>query len=149
MSVALKVAVENTHDIIDAVQNNGSLTKLVAAVKAAGLVETLKGAGPFTVFAPSDDAFKKMPAGAVENLLKPENKAELVRLLKYHAIAGRVSSSELKGKKFNRKSVEGAELALDGTEGVSVNRVKMVGADIDASNGVIHVIDTILVPPKA
>ncbi len=149
MSAAVKMAVENTHDIIDAVQNNGSLTKLVAAVKAAGLVETLKGAGPFTIFAPSDDAFNKMPAGAVDNLLKPENKAELVRLLKYHGIACRVPSSELKGKKFNRKSVEGAELALDGTEGVSVNRVKIVGADIDASNGVIHVIDTILVPPKA
>jgi uncharacterized surface protein with fasciclin (FAS1) repeats len=149
MSVALKAAVGNTHDIIDTATQDGSFTKLVAAAKAAGLVETLKGAGPFTVFAPSDEAFKKLPQGTVENLLKPENKAELARLLKYHAIAGKVMAYELKGKTFNRKSVEGSELALNGTDGVMVNKAKVTRPDIEASNGVIHVIDAVLMPPKA
>jgi uncharacterized surface protein with fasciclin (FAS1) repeats len=149
MSVALKSEVQHTHDIIETASRHGSFTKLLAAVKAAGLQETLKGAGPFTIFAPSDEAFKKLPAGAFDNLLKPENKHELARILKYHAIAGRVTSSELKGKKFNRKSMEGAELTLDGTAAVMVNRATISGPDIEASNGVIHVIDTVLMPPKA
>ena len=149
MSAALKLAAENTNDIVDAIQSNGSHTKFVAALKAAGLADTLRGAGPFTVFAPSNEAFKKLPNGAFEGLLKPANKEDLVHILKYHAIAGRISLDELGGKKFKRKSIEGGELSLDGTAGVTVNRVKVMGSGIEASNGVIHVIDTILVPPMA
>jgi len=149
MSAALKMAAANTRDIMDIVQSNGSHTKLLAALKSAGLAETLRGAGPFTLFAPSDDAFKKLPNGAFDGLLKPENRDDLVRILKYHAIAGRVTSSALAGKKFNWKSVEGAELLLDGTAGVTVNKVKVTGSEIEASNGVIHAIDTVLMPPKA
>ncbi len=149
MSAALKMAAANTHDIVDAIQNSGSYTKFLAALKATGLAETFRGAGPFTVFAPSNEAFKKLPTGAFDGLLKPENKNDLVHILKYHAVAGRLSSDELAGKRFKRKSVEGAELSLDGTAGVTVNRVKVMGPGIEASNGIIHVIDTLLVPPKA
>jgi len=143
------MAAVDTHDIMDTVQSNGAYTRFLEALKAAGLVATLKGAGPFTVFAPSDEAFKKLPMGAFEGLLKPENKDELVRILKYHAIAGRVTSNMLAGKKFNRKSVEGAELSLDGTTGVTVNKVKVRGSEIEASNGIIHAIDSVLMPPEA
>jgi uncharacterized surface protein with fasciclin (FAS1) repeats len=149
MSAAPKIAAQNTHDIVDSVQNIGSYTKLLTALKAAGLIETLKGAGPFTVFAPSDEAFKKLPIGAFDGLLKPESRDELVRVLKYHAIAGRVTAKELDCKKFNRKSLEGAELLLDGTRDARVNNAKVTGAQIEASNGVIHTIDSVLMPPKA
>jgi uncharacterized surface protein with fasciclin (FAS1) repeats len=136
-------------DIVDKVECNGSYTKFLAALSAAGLVETLRGSGPFTLFAPSDVAFKKLPTGAFDGLLKPESRNELVRILKYHAIAGRVTSKELAGKKYSRKSVEGAELSLDGSAGVTVNKVKAAGSEIEASNGVIHTIDTVLIPPSA
>ncbi len=149
MSAALKMAAVSTHDIVDTVQSHGSYTKYLAALKAAGIAEILKGTGPFTVFAPSDEAFKKLPVGAFDGLLKPENKDELVRILKYHAIAGRVTSNTLAGKKFNRKSMEGAELLLDGTAGMTVNKVKVTGSELEASNGIIHAIDTVLIPPKA
>ena len=143
------MAATNTLDIVDTIQSNGSYSKFLAALKAAGLAETLRAAGPFTVFAPSNEAFKKLPTGAFDGLLKPENRDDLVHILKYHAIAGRLGSDELAGKKYKRKSVEGGELSLDGTAGVTVNRVKVMGSAIEASNGVIHTIDTVLVPPKA
>jgi uncharacterized surface protein with fasciclin (FAS1) repeats len=149
MGVALKMAAKNTLDIVDTIQCNGSYSKFMAALKATGLAETLRAAGPFTVFAPSNEAFKKLPTGAFDGLLKPENRDDLVHILKYHAIAGRLGSDELAGKKYKRKSVESGELSLDGTAGVTVNRVKVMGSAIEASNGVIHTIDTVLVPPKA
>ncbi len=149
MSGAVKMAAAKTQDIVDTVQSSGSYTKLLAALKVAGLLETLRGAGPFTIFAPSDEAFKKLPVGAFEGLLKPKSRDELVRILKYHAIAGRVTSRELDFKKFNRRSVEGAELVLDGTDGVSVNKAKVTGSEIEASNGIIHAIDSVLIPPSA
>ena len=149
MSAALKLATENTRDIVDAIQSNGSHTKFLTALNAAGLADTLRGAGPFTIFAPSNEAFKKLPNGAFEGLLKPANRDDLVHILKYHAIAGWLGLGELAGKKFKRKSIEGGELSLDGTAGVTVNRVKVMASGIEASNGVIHVIDTILVPPMA
>ena len=150
MSAALKkVATGITHDIVDSVEAHGSFTKLLAAAESAGLLETLRGSGPFTLFAPSDEAFKKLPRGAFEGLLKPASKRDLTRILKYHTIAGRISADELSGKKFSRKSVEGAELSLDGTAGITVNRVKVNGAGIEASNGVVHAIDTLLMPPGA
>ncbi len=139
----------NTWNIVDTIQSNTSSHKFLAALKAAGLLETLRRGGPFTVFAPSDEAFKKLPKGAFDGLLKPENKDDLVHILKYHAVDGRLSSDEFAGKKFKRKSLEGAELSLDGTAGVTVNKVKATGSGIEASNGIIHAIDTVLVPPKA
>jgi uncharacterized surface protein with fasciclin (FAS1) repeats len=142
-------SVDTVHDIVDTFERNGSHTKLLVALKAAGLLETLRGSGPFTVFAPSDEAFKKLPVGGFDGLLKPESKKDLVRILKYHAIAGRVTSKELAGKKYSRKSVEGAELSLDGTAGVTVNKVKAAGPELQASNGVIHAIDSLLMPPSA
>lgn len=143
------VAAVQEHDILETAADHGGFKTLLAAVKAAGLNETLKGSGPFTLFAPSDDAFKRLPDGAVDRFLKPENKSELTRILSYHVVAGKIASADLKGKKFDRKTVEGAELAIDGTNGVMVNKSKVVTPDIKASNGVIHVLDSVLMPPKA
>lgn len=140
-------AAQNEKDIVDTAVAAGQFNTLVAAVKAASLVETLKGEGPFTVFAPTDAAFAKLPAGTVENLLKPENKDQLVAVLTYHVVPGKVMSSDIAGKKIEAKTVQGSMLEIDATNGgVTVNNANVVGADIMASNGVIHVIDTVLIP---
>lgn len=133
-------------DIVDTAVGAGSFTTLVAAVQAAGLVETLKGAGPFTVFAPTDDAFKKLPEGTVEMLLKPENKDKLVSILTYHALSGKVMSADIAGKSMMVKSVQGSEISVDATNGVKVDGANVVTADIVATNGVIHVIDAVIMP---
>jgi uncharacterized surface protein with fasciclin (FAS1) repeats len=133
-------------DIVETAVGAGSFTTLVAAVQAAGLVDTLKGPGPFTVFAPTDDAFKKLPAGTVENLLKPENKAQLVKILTYHVLPGKVLSKDIAGKTLSVKTVEGSEVSIDAMSGVKINGATVVKADIEASNGVIHVIDQVLLP---
>ncbi len=135
-----------TSDIVDTAVANGKFTTLVAAVKAAGLVDTLKGAGPFTVFAPSDEAFAKLPKGTVEDLLKPENKAKLAAILTYHVIPGKVMAADIKGKKMGVKTVQGGEVAVDATGDVKINDAKVTAADVVTSNGVIHVIDTVLMP---
>lgn len=135
-----------TMDIVDTAVKAGTFGTLVAAVKAAGLVETLKGKGPFTVFAPSDAAFAKLPKGTVEDLLKPENKAKLAGILTYHVVAGKVMSKDIAGKTMKQKSVQGGELAIDASKGVTINKAMVVTPDIEASNGVIHVIDTVLMP---
>lgn len=135
-----------THDIVDTAVAAGSFTTLVAAVTAAGLVDTLKGAGPFTVFAPSDDAFAKLPAGIVEDLVKPENKDKLVAILTLHVLSGAVHAADVAGKTLSPASVNGEALNVDGTDGVTVNGAKVVAADIACTNGVIHVIDTVLLP---
>ena len=119
---------------------------LVAAVKAAGLVDTLKGEGPFTVFAPTDDAFAKLPAGTVESLLKPENKDKLVAVLTYHVVPGKIMSSDIAGKTAMVETVQGSKLNVDATNGVMVDQATVVAADIEASNGVIHVIDQVVIP---
>ncbi len=134
------------HDIVDTATAAGSFGTLVAAVVAAGLVDTLKGAGPFTVFAPSDAAFAKLPAGTVEELLKPENKAKLAGILKFHVMSGKVMAADVVGKKLSPSSVQGESLNVDGTSGVSVNGAQVVTADIGCTNGVIHVIDTVILP---
>jgi uncharacterized surface protein with fasciclin (FAS1) repeats len=136
-----------TSDIVETAVAAGSFKTLVAAVTAAGLVETLKGAGPFTVFAPSDDAFAKLPAGTVDTLLKPENKDQLVSILTYHVVPGAVFSKDIAGKSMNVATVQGAEVAIDATNGVKVGGASVVTADIATSNGVIHVIDTVIMPP--
>jgi len=133
-------------DIVDTAVAAGSFKTLVAAVQAADLVETLKSAGPFTVFAPTDEAFAKLPAGTVEDLLKPENKAKLAAILTYHVIPGKVMAADIAGKKLNVKTVQGSELAIDATNGVKVNNASVITADVAASNGVIHIIDTVLMP---
>lgn len=134
------------HDIVDTAVAAGAFKTLVAAVTAADLGATLKGAGPFTVFAPSDDAFAKLPAGTVEDLVKPENKAKLAAILTYHVMAGKVMAADVSGKKLEPATVNGQALHVDGTHGVTVNGAKVVTADIACTNGVIHVIDTVLMP---
>ncbi|MGI9415003.1 MAG: fasciclin domain-containing protein [Hyphomicrobiales bacterium] len=133
-------------DIVDTAVAAGNFKTLVAAVQAAGLVDTLKGKGPFTVFAPTDEAFAKLPAGTVEDLLKPENKEKLVGILTYHVIPGKVMSSDIAGKKSDVATVQGSKLSVDATSGVKVDNASVVTADIEASNGVIHVIDTVVLP---
>ncbi len=133
-------------DIVDTAASAGSFNTLVTAVKAAGLVDTLKSPGPFTVFAPTDDAFKKLPKGTVESLLKPENKAKLVKVLTYHVVPGKVASGAIAGKRLSVKTVEGEQLHIDGRHGVKVNNAHVVKADVEADNGVIHVIDKVLIP---
>lgn len=137
------------HDIVDTAVAAGSFTTLVAAVTAAGLVETLKGTGPFTVFAPTDDAFAKLPEGTVETLLKPENKDMLVSILTYHVVPGKVMSADIAGKALHVTTVQGADVAVDATNGVTVGGATVVTADIEATNGVIHVIDAVIMPPAA
>lgn len=133
-------------DIVDTAVSAGQFNTLVAAVKAAGLVETLKGKGPFTVFAPTDAAFKKLPKGTVEDLLKPENKAKLAAILTYHVVPGKVMSGDIAGKKLQAASVQGQKIAIDATKGVKVDGANVVKADIATSNGVIHVIDAVILP---
>lgn len=141
-------ALAASRDIVDTAAASGQFKTLVAAVKAAGLAETLKGAGPFTVFAPTEEAFAKLPKGAVEDLLKPENKSKLVSILTYHVVSGKVMSKDIAGKATKAKAVEGAEISIDATKGgVMVDNAQVVKADIEASNGVIHVIDTVIMPP--
>jgi len=124
----------------------GNFTTLVAAVKAAGLVETLKGPGPFTVFAPTDEAFAKLPQGTLEMLLKPENKAKLQSILTYHVVPGKVMARDVMGL-HSAKTVEGRNLTIETMNGgVTVNNAHLIKADIVASNGVIHVIDTVILP---
>lgn len=137
---------ESAKNIVQTAVGAGQFNTLVAAVQAAGLAETLQGDGPFTVCAPTDAAFGKLPEGPVESLLKPENKDKLIAILTYHVVPGKVTSAELAGKKFEAETVEGQVVEIDATSGVMVNNATVVGADVMASNGVIHVIDTVLLP---
>lgn len=133
-------------DIVDTAVSAGSFNTLVAAVKAAGLVETLKGPGPFTVFAPTDEAFAKLPAGAMEDLLKPENKAKLTAILTYHVVPGKVMAADVVKLK-EAKTVQGQSVKIKAKGGaVMVDNAKVVKTDISTSNGVIHVIDTVIMP---
>jgi uncharacterized surface protein with fasciclin (FAS1) repeats len=135
-----------SQDIVDTAIAAGSFKTLVAAVQAAGLVDTLKGPGPFTVFAPTDDAFAKLPPGTVESLLKPENKQKLVAILTYHVVPGKVMAADVVKMK-SAKTVNGQMLTIKSSMGsVMVNNAKVVKTDIECSNGVIHVIDTVVMP---
>jgi uncharacterized surface protein with fasciclin (FAS1) repeats len=138
-------AAEKPGDIVAVASGAGSFNTLVAAVKAAGLVETLQGKGPFTVFAPTDEAFAKLPAGTVESLLKPENKEKLIAILTYHVVPGKVMAADV--KTMMAKTVNGQELNIKAAYGkVMINEAKVVKTDVAASNGVIHVIDTVVLP---
>ena len=133
-------------DLVDTAVQAGSFGTLVAAVQAAGLVETLKGPGPFTVFAPTDEAFAKLPAGTLEDLLKPENKAKLTAILTYHVVPARAMAKDVAGM-TSAKTVNGKDLKLKADGGkVMVDKATVVKPDVEASNGVIHVIDAVLMP---
>ena len=133
-------------DIVDIAASAGSFKTLVAAVQAAGLVEALKGQGPLTVFAPTDEAFDKLPAGTVENLLKPENKDKLIAVLTYHVVPGRVTAGEVVNL-VSAKTINGRSLKISTQQGkVMVDGARVTATDIMASNGVIHVIDSVVLP---
>lgn len=144
-----KVAAAPTKNIVEVAVSNGSFKTLVAAVKAAGLVEVLSGKGPFTVFAPTDEAFAKLPKGTVELLLKPENKEILVKVLTYHVVSGKVNAKDIKTGSALVPTVEGNSIKVTkNSEGIVViDNSKVIAADVETSNGVIHVIDTVLLPP--
>lgn len=132
-------------DIVDTAAGAGDFSTLVAAVEAAGLVDTLKGDGPFTVFAPTDEAFAALPEGTVENLLKPENKEQLVAILTYHVVPGKVMSGDLTDD-MSATTVQGSDVMIDLDNGVMVEEATVVSADIETTNGVIHVIDKVILP---
>ncbi|PPR09030.1 MAG: Immunogenic protein MPT70 [Alphaproteobacteria bacterium MarineAlpha11_Bin1] len=133
-------------DIVEVAGENGSFNTLVAAVKAAGLVGVLKSKGPFTVFAPTDEAFAKLPPGTVSDLLKPENREKLSAILKHHVLSSAVPSRAIIGKRLSPKTVNGTYLHIDASKGVVVSGAKVIAADVKASNGIIHVINKVLLP---
>jgi uncharacterized surface protein with fasciclin (FAS1) repeats len=146
MAALLGPGLARAADIVDTAVAAGSFNTLVTAVKAAGLVGTLKGKGPYTVFAPNDAAFAKLPPGTVESLLK--NKKKLATVLKYHVVAGRVKAADVAGKTLKVPTAARLPVNVDGSFGVRVNDAHVIQPDIQASNGVIHVIDTVLIPPS-
>jgi len=135
----------NTLNIVETAINAGNFTTLVAALTAGELVETLKGEGPFTVFAPTDEAFAKVPAATLTDLLKPENKETLKAILTYHVVSGKVLAADA-AKLTSAKTVNGQELTIDASSGVKINDAKVITPDVEATNGVIHIIDAVLMP---
>jgi uncharacterized surface protein with fasciclin (FAS1) repeats len=146
LALALSTSVSKAADIVDTAVAAGSFKTLVAAVKAADLVGTLKGPGPYTVFAPTDAAFKKLPKGTLASLLKPENKDKLVKILTYHVVPSKVMAADVAGKHLAVTTVEGGQIAVNGRHGVRVNNARVTKADIVTDNGVIHVINKVLLP---
>ena len=144
----LAALADGTRDIVDTAVAAGDFNTLAAALTAADLVDTLKGEGPFTVFAPTDAAFAALPAGTVETLLMPENKDQLIAVLTYHVIPGKVMSNDLVDD-MKAVTVQGGEITIDLDNGAMVNDAKVTAADIAASNGVIHVIDKVILPPES
>ena len=147
LTVAASTALASSEDIVDTAVSAGNFSMLAAALTAAGLVDTLKGDGPFTVFAPTDTAFAQLPAGTVEELLKPENRDKLIAVLTYHVVPGKVMSGDVVSIDA-AKTVEGSDIAVSVADDGSVmlNDAKVTMVDIAASNGVIHVIDNVLIP---
>ena len=145
---ALSAGLVQARDIVDTAIGAGSFKTLVSAIQAAGLVETLKGSGPFTVFAPTDAAFAKLPPATLADLLKPENKAKLAAILTYHVVPGKVMSADIAGKRLSPKSVQGDTLDINAmrADNVMVDSARVVQVDVAADNGVIHVIDTVVMP---
>ena len=146
MPIAFTSLPAKAQDIVDTAVAAGNFSTLVAAVQAAGLVDVLKGEGPFTVFAPTDEAFAALPEGTVENLLKPENKDQLVAVLTYHVVPGKIMSTDIAGQSTEVESVQGSALSVDAIDGVRVDNANVVAADIETDNGVIHVIDQVVIP---
>ena len=149
LAIGSNFARATNQDIVDTAVGAGQFKTLATALKAADLVETLKGPGPFTVFAPTDEAFAKLPAGTVENLLKPKNKAKLTAILTYHVVPGAVKAEQVTGLD-EAKTVNGAMVKVSTEDGkVMINDATVVTPDIEASNGVIHVIDKVILPPES
>ena len=147
LSIAAWSAKAETGDIVETAQSAGDFGTLIQAVTAADLAETLKGDGPFTVFAPTDAAFAALPEGKLDDLLKPENKDELVKVLSYHVVSGKVTAADLAGKMSSFKTLEGSEVKIDSAGRVAkINKAAIKQPDIMASNGVIHVIDKVILP---
>lgn len=146
LGISISSALASGSTIVDTAVDAGKFKTLVIALEAADLVETLKGKGPFTVFAPTDEAFAKLPAGTIDSLLKPENKDKLVAVLTYHVVPGKIMSADLVGKKIKARTVQGRHLTVDAVNGVVINDAKVVSADITTSNGVIHIVDKVLLP---
>lgn len=144
-SAAKPCSAKASKDIVDTAVEAGSFNTLAAALQAGGLIEALKSEGPFTAFAPTDAAFKKLPEGTVASLLKPENKAQLVAILKYHVVPGKVTAATVV-KLDSAKTLNGQSVQIDSSNGVRINNATVIKADIHTSNGVIHVIDTVLLP---
>ena len=146
LAVSGCATVSQDPDIVEVAQSAGSFNTLVAAVSAADLVDTLKSDGPFTVFAPTDEAFAALPAGTVDSLLLPENKDQLTAILTYHVLPGKVMAADIAGQRLSVATVNGKEVHVDGRNGVKVEGANVISADVEASNGVIHVIDKVLIP---
>ncbi len=147
LGVSLGAGAVKAADIVDTAVGAGQFTTLVAAVQAAGLVDTLKSEGPFTVFAPTDEAFAALPEGTVEGLLEEANRYQLIAVLTYHVVPGRIMSADAADQVVELETVQGQSVTVDGTgDGVTVDGANVVTADIEASNGVIHVIDAVILP---
>ena len=146
VAMSVSAAAASDLNIVETAVQAGSFNTLVAAVQAADLVDVLSGEGPFTVFAPTDEAFAALPEGTVESLLQPENRDDLVAILTYHVIPGAVMSSDISGQMLDVETVQGSTVSIDATSGVTVDNASVVSADIVASNGVIHVIDAVILP---
>ena len=147
LPIAFGALAAKADDIVEIAAGNADFETLVAAVEAAGLIDTLKGDGPFTVFAPTDEAFAKLPDGTVESLLQPENQDQLIAILTYHVVPGKVMSSDIAGKETMAETVQGQSLDIKAMgPAVMVDQAQVIQADIEASNGVIHVIDTVVLP---
>ena len=146
MALAGCAQTQSDPDIVEVAQSAGTFETLVAAVSAADLVATLQSDGPFTVFAPTDAAFAALPKGTVETLLLPENKDQLTAVLTYHVLPGKVMAADIAGQRLSPATVNGKTVHVDGRNGVRVNNANVIQADIPASNGVIHVIDRVLLP---
>ena len=147
LSLATMHAQDQDKNIVELAVETESLSTLVTAVKAAGLVETLSGEGPFTVFAPTNDAFAALPAGVLDDLLKPENKQRLIDVLTYHVIGAKVMSSDLSDGQ-TAATVQGEEIQVDLSDGVGISGAKVAAADIEASNGIVHVVNSVILPPS-
>ena len=144
-SASIAIAGGHSKDIVDTAIDAGSFTTLVAAIQAAGLVDTLKGEGPFTVFAPTNDAFSALPEGTIQTLLLPENKEKLIAILTYHVVLGEVMSGDLSNNMM-AATIQGGQVKIMTSGGVTVDGANVITADIETSNGVIHVIDAVILP---
>lgn len=149
VSALLWMGTAHAADIVDTIATTPNLTTFASALKAAGMGDTLKGKGPLTVFAPTDEAFKRLTANSLTNLMKPENKDQLVKLLNFHILAGKVTEKDMSGKMYKVKTLSGKEVEIDADdpgEGIRINKAKVTTGDIAADNGVIHVINRVLLP---
>jgi uncharacterized surface protein with fasciclin (FAS1) repeats len=145
-SLSISAMTATAADIVDTAVAAGGFNTLIAAIQAAGLEGTLRGEGPFTVFAPNDAAFAKLPAGTVENLLLPENRAALAAILTAHVASGRIKAADISGATMSVLTIQGSLLLVQSTDGLTINRAGVVATDIETDNGIIHVIDTVLLP---